>query len=317
MSDELAWEPGSIPSAEAILKEKERIEERYGRWTAHNMRLTEGIYTISPPYDWAHHRAKWFGLIAEVLLRKPLKDMRILDIGCLEGGITLALGEAGGPVVGIDVREANLAKANFARKVLGLYNIEFVQADMLKLLDYNLGSFDLIVCAGTLYHIDAPAILPFLRALRQSCSGIVIFDTHFAVERREEFIGEQNNKYYGRTFVETHHYTDDIEEKKKDLWGSLENNFSFWPTERSLVNLLIDAGFQFATKPLIPVVEWPWQDRGFWVAYPDISRLLSEQYAYSTGRLADPIDKAPYHEMLDHPTQQNCRNPSTRFLADE
>ncbi len=143
------------------------------------MRLTEGIYTISPPYDWAHHRAKWFGLIAEVSLRKPLRDMRILDIGCLEGGITLALGAAGGPVVGIDVREANLAKANFARDVLGLRSVEFVQADMLKLLDYNLGNFDLIVCAGTLYHIDAPALLPFLRTLRQSCSGIVIFDDAF------------------------------------------------------------------------------------------------------------------------------------------
>jgi 2-polyprenyl-3-methyl-5-hydroxy-6-metoxy-1,4-benzoquinol methylase len=317
MRDDHSWEPGSIPSPEEILKEKERIEERYGKWTAHNMRLMDGIYTISPPYDWAHHRAKWFGLIAEVLLRKPLRDMRILDIGCLEGGITLAIGAAGGPVVGIDVREANLAKANFARDVLGLFNIEFVQADMLKLLDYNLGSFDLIICAGTLYHIDAPAILPFLRSLRQSCSGIVIFDTHFAVERREEFISDQNNRYYGRTFVETHHYTDDIEEKKKDLWGSLENNLSFWPTERSLVNFLIDAGFQFATKPVIPVMEWPWQDRGFWVAYPEIRHLLSEQYAYPTGRLADPIDKAPYHEMLDHPTQQSCRNPSTRFLADE
>jgi 2-polyprenyl-3-methyl-5-hydroxy-6-metoxy-1,4-benzoquinol methylase len=315
--NEQSRESRSQLSAEEILKEKERIEQEYGKWTAHNLRLTNNIYTLSPPYDWAHHRGKWFGLLAEVLLRQPLRNMRVLDIGCLEGGITLALGEAGGPVVGIDIRDANLAKANFARDVLGLFNVEFLQADMLNLLDYNLGTFDVIVCAGTLYHIDAPDIIPFLQTIKQCCSGIAIFDTHFSVEHREEFVSSTGNRYYGRTFVESHHYTDDIEEKKKDLWGSLQNNLSFWPTERSLINFLIDAGFQFVTKPAVPVMEWPWQDRGFWVAYPDISHLLSEKYSYSAGRLADPNDRAPYHEMLDHPTQKNASNPATRRLTND
>src|SRR5262245_17778822 len=113
--------PRSLLSQEDILKEKERIERQYGKWTAHNLHLKDNIYTLSPPYDWAYHRGKWFGLLAEVLLRQPLRNLRILDIGCLEGGITLALGEAGGSVVGIEGREANLAKSNFARDVLGLF----------------------------------------------------------------------------------------------------------------------------------------------------------------------------------------------------
>lgn len=252
--------------------------------------------------------------MSEVILRKSLQDMRILDLGCLEGGITLRLGSTGANVTGIDIREANLAKATFARDVLGLSNVQFIQADMLKLHEYNLGSFDVIICAGTLYHIDAPDLLHFLRSLRESCTGIVLFDTHFAVERREEFIDCEGHQYYGRTFVESHHYTDDIEEKKKDRWGSLHNNFSFWPTERSLINFFIDAGFKFVTKPIVPVIEWPWQDRGFWVAYPEIDHLLSKEYDYPTGRLADPNDKVPYHEMLDSEVQRNCKNPSTRRL---
>jgi SAM-dependent methyltransferase len=298
-----------------ILKEKERIEQTYGKWTAHNIQLLDDIYTITltPSYDGAHHRAKWFGLVSEVLLRKSLRNMRILDLGCLEGGITLMLGAAGGSVIGLEIREANLAKATFARDVLGLSNVQFIQADMLKLEDYSLGTFDLIICAGTLYHIDAPDLLPFLQSLRRSCSGIVMFDTHLAVERREEFV-LGNHAYYGRSFVETHHYTDDLEEKKKDLWGSLHNNYSFWPTERSLINFLIDAGFKFVTKPVVPVIEWPWQDRGFWVAYSEIDGLLSQEYGYPIGRLADPSDKAPYHEMLDSELQRNCSNPSTRLL---
>ena len=304
-------------TAEEILTAKARIEELHGKWTAHNIRLTDEIYTIAPAYDWAHHRGKWFGLIGETFLRRPLRYMRVLDLGCLEGGITLALGPAGGEVVGIDIREANLAKAAFARDVLGMANVRFVQGDMLELPKLDLGSFDMIICAGTLYHVDAPDLLPFLRMLRQSCSGIVIFDTHFAVERREQFISPEGCEYYGRTFVETHHYTDDIEQKKQDRWGSLHNNLSFWPTERSLTNMLIDAGFQFVTRPVAPVMEWPWQDRGFWVAFSNIEHLLSEEYPYGTGRLSDPSGRAPYHEMLDNPLQRNCTNPHTRLLKDE
>jgi 2-polyprenyl-3-methyl-5-hydroxy-6-metoxy-1,4-benzoquinol methylase len=315
MTDNQAPAMARFSSQEEILREKERLEAQYGRWSAHNIRLSEDLYTIIPPYDWAQHRATWFGLISEVLLHKPLKDMRILDIGCLEGGIALTLGAAGSQVVGIDVREANLAKASFARDVLQLANVEFVQADMLKLLEYGLGTFDVIVCAGTLYHVDAPQLMPFLRSLWHSCSGIVIFDTHIAIEHREEFVDNEGRCYYGRTFVETHSVTDDREEKKKDLWGSLDNNLSFWLTERSLINMLIDAGFAFVTKPLVPVVEWPWQDRGFWVAYPQIQHLVSQPYGYAVGRLADPSDRAPYHEMLNQELQRNCQNPATRRLT--
>jgi 2-polyprenyl-3-methyl-5-hydroxy-6-metoxy-1,4-benzoquinol methylase len=301
-------------TAQEILSQKAQLEQRYGKWTAHNIMLGDGIYTVSAPYDWAHHRAKWCGVVAEVLLRKPLRAMRVLDIGCLEGGITLALGEGGGPVVGIDIREANLAKANFARDVLGLHNVEFVQGDMLKLAEYELGQFDLIVCAGTLYHVDAPDLLPFLRSLRALCRGIVVFDTHVSMEQREEYVSPEGQRYYGRTFVETHHTSDDLEEKKKDAWGSLHNNLSFWPTERSLINLLIDAGYEFVTKPLIPVAEWPWQDRGFWVAYPRISGLLSQPYPYAPGRLTDPTQQMPNHPMMDQPLQRECNNSATRRL---
>lgn len=305
-----------LASAQSILQEKARIEELYGLWTAHRLKLQGDLYTMDIGDDWAYRRGKWFGMIGEVMLRKPLQSMRVLDIGCLEGGVSIGLGEGGGSVVGIDVREANLAKAAFTRDVLGLNNVEFAEVDMLQLPSSGLGSFDMIICAGTLYHIDAPQLLPFLRDLRNSCSGIVIFDSHVAVERREQFVSEEGQMYYGRTFVETHHYSNDIEEKKKDRWGSLHNNLSFWLTERSLINMLCDAGFEFVTKPVVPVMEWPWQDRGFWVAYSTISHLLSQPYMYDRGRLVEPNDKPAYHEMLDSAIQRACTNPHTTRILD-
>jgi 2-polyprenyl-3-methyl-5-hydroxy-6-metoxy-1,4-benzoquinol methylase len=293
-----------------ILREKARIEQQHGPWTAHNVWLAEDIFTLPGPPDWAYLRGKWFSHLGEVLLGRPLKGMRVLDIGCLEGGIAMAIGESGAEVVGIDVREANLAKARFARDVRGLRNVEFVEANMLKLEDYDLGKFDIVVCAGTLYHVDAPNILSFLSGLRRVCSGLVMIDTHFATEAREEYVGENGRSYLGRTFVETHYRERDIEEKKKDRWGSLDNNLAFWLTERSLINMLIDAGFPFVVQPVVPVMEWPWHDRGFWVAYPSVSGV-----PFPPGRMEDPSNRAPYHPMLDSPVQQNSRNPATRRLG--
>jgi 2-polyprenyl-3-methyl-5-hydroxy-6-metoxy-1,4-benzoquinol methylase len=53
-------------------------------------------------------------------------------------------------VVGIEGREANIMKAEFARKALGLSNLRFVQSDVRKLSISNIGAFDVVLCWGLL-----------------------------------------------------------------------------------------------------------------------------------------------------------------------
>ena len=55
---------------------------------------------------------------------KPLAETRVLDLACLEGHYAIEFGLSASRVVGIEVREANIAKARFAKEALGLDRVE-------------------------------------------------------------------------------------------------------------------------------------------------------------------------------------------------
>ena len=81
----------------------------------------------------------------------------ILVAGCGTGEHTLALarGIAGAKILAVDLSKASLAHAQRRTRELGVDNIEYGQADILKLA--MLGrSFDLIACTGVLHHMADP-----------------------------------------------------------------------------------------------------------------------------------------------------------------
>ena len=86
-------------------------------------------------------------------------DVRtILDLGCLEGGHTFALAAHPGVerVVGVEVRRANLRRAEYVRRVTRSHNVEFVAADLETFDLSSLGRFDAVFCSGLLYHLPRP-----------------------------------------------------------------------------------------------------------------------------------------------------------------
>jgi SAM-dependent methyltransferase len=226
-----------------------------------------------------------------------ISQMRCLDIGCLEGGFSLTLGMIAAEVVGLDIRPENLIKAEFARSVLRQDNVRFVQGDMHKLDDYDLGAFDLIIASGVLYHVEAFRIHGFLAGLRRRCRGMLLVDTHVATSAKSCF-SEGGYDYHGRVFVE---FDDAL---PKTSWSSMDNQHSFWLTERSLTNALVDAGFEFVIKPMSPTVEYPWKDRVILCAFDlrgaDVSTDGGQPFVV---RLPEPDSRADYHPMLDHPSQ--------------
>src|SRR5208283_4911140 len=66
------------------------------------------------------------------------RSKRLLDLACLEG----------------------LFAIEFARKVLGLSNCRLIKGDV-RSISAELGSFDVILCAGILYHLDFPDCVRF------------------------------------------------------------------------------------------------------------------------------------------------------------
>jgi ubiquinone/menaquinone biosynthesis C-methylase UbiE len=89
--------------------------------------------------------------------------MRLLDVGCGAGGITLSLAErvAPGEVVGVEIAPSEVAVARAAAAERGLPNACFVVGSAYALPVPD-GSFDAALACNTLEHLAEP-----LRALRE------------------------------------------------------------------------------------------------------------------------------------------------------
>lgn len=102
----------------------------------------------------------------------------ILEPGCLEGGMTFQLAQRpGSRVVGLDARRANLARARFVQEILGVENVNFLEADLEQTPLSSFGQFDAVFCSGLLYHLSRP--WEFLDGLRAASPCIFLW-THYA-----------------------------------------------------------------------------------------------------------------------------------------
>jgi SAM-dependent methyltransferase len=192
-----------------------------------------------------------------------LAGRTVVDLGCLEGGFSLALAERGAEqVVGIEARSISVERCELARTLRGTERVEFVVADIKDELAQR-PPFDVVFAAGILYHVGDPAEM--LRIIRRACRGIVLIDTHVAdpdvashgcsdvVELRS---GDRS--YRGRWFPE---YDPHASSSARDgyLWAAWSDSDAFWPLEDELVRMVTDAGFSSVDK-----VEVPTDQRSRW-----------------------------------------------------
>lgn len=237
--------------AEPIKEKQREIIEKYGPWTSHNMYLGAGVYTLGKDKElWgARHLKRVVQIVADVA-RKPLKDLRVLDLACLEGVFAIEFARQGAEVVAIEGREANIEKVRFVKELLSLDNLSLIQDDVRNLSANTHGYFDVVLCLGILYHLDMPDAILFLQKIFDVCRGFAIIDTHVSMtpERRYVYNGQE---YWGKTYIE-HGVTSSPDEKANALWASLEDPESFWFTQASLINALEDVGFTSIHRCLTP-----------------------------------------------------------------
>lgn len=151
---------------------------------------------------------------------------RVADLGCLEGGYAAAFARAGYDVLGVEARTQNYRRCQYVASRLDLPHLNFVQDDARHLASY--GEFDVVFCAGLLYHLDEPDA--FLRMLGTVTARLLILQTHFSVRPDSTHEGRRGHWYADST-------TED------DPFGSHGNPRSFWMTERDLLAAVRDAGF--------------------------------------------------------------------------
>ena len=219
---------------------KKMLEERYGRWTAHNIHLGSDVYTIDNKVVGDEYQLRRVMQIFSDVSRKALGDVRALDLGCLEGLYAIELARRGARVVAIEGREDNIQKSRFAKEVLSLNNLELIQDDVCNLSKERHGCFDIVLCSGILYHLDVPNVFVFLERIAEVCQGVTVIDTH--VGRAEKEFTYKNKKYWGAR-VQEHSPAASPETKAKELWKSLTNPMSFLFTRPSLYNCLAHVGF--------------------------------------------------------------------------
>jgi ubiquinone/menaquinone biosynthesis C-methylase UbiE len=198
------------------------------------------------------------------LAGKPLDRLRMLDLACLEGHYAIEFALHGARAVGIEVREANLSKARFLKSQLGLDNVEFYQDDVRNLSETKYGRFDVVLCAGLLYHLDSPAVFEFIDRVSEVCDRLAIFETFVSLEPAISQV-YKDRSYWGTHYVE-HQDKDSPDEKYADLWASIDNTRSFWLTKPSLCNALDHAGFTSAFEQLSPSLEHQPLDRHTFIA---------------------------------------------------
>jgi SAM-dependent methyltransferase len=235
---------------EAIRRGKAAIVARHGEWTAHNIHLGGGVYTMQRGITGDEYRLRRVMQIIDDVAARPPQDLRVLDLACLEGMYSVELARRGARVVAVEGREANVAKAAFAKRVLQLDTMTLIQDDVRNLSREKYGEFDVVLCLGILYHLDSPDVFTFLERVAEVCSGFTVIATHTSLAAVE--CQTRDGRQYWGCWTQEHAPDSSPEERERALWSSLDNHRSFVFTKASLYNILADVGFTSAFQCGIP-----------------------------------------------------------------
>lgn len=232
-----------------LREEKQKVIQSYGDWTDHNIHIAGDLYTIGE--DVASTRLRRIVQIVADVANEPLANLRVLDLACLEGLYAIEFARQGARAVGIEGREASIEKARFVQKALGLdHLLTLSQDDVRNLSREKYGEFDVVLCLGILYHLDAPDVFRFVENIGRVTTRFAVIDTYVSIASKD-VRDYEGKSYWGREIFE-HFPSDSAEQRLSRAWSSLDNPKSFWLTERSLYNLLSACGFTTVYQCQVP-----------------------------------------------------------------
>lgn len=231
-------------TTDELAARRHALIERFGPWTAENIDLGHGVFTMAPDLvGMAEERVKRILQLVCDYARDDLDGLRVLDLGCYEGGFAVELARRGAEVTALDAREAHAERARFAKQALGLERLTVRHADVRALSSVVSGSFDVVLCLGILYHLAAEDAFALLENLSARCEDLLIVETQIGLNGKQR-VSHRGRIYYGHEYAEN----------TAQPGASVITDRSFWPTRSSLLNLLQDVGFSSACECMNPVV---------------------------------------------------------------
>jgi len=162
--------------------------ERLAPWH-HNVELPGGLRTYLPgeerrPLDRIRLRDlvrfAWPPLLD--VYGGTLEGKRVLDIACNCGGFSIAAAQNGAHhVLGIDVTTKYIEQAELLKRALSLANTEFKLMAIEDLDPADVGTFDVVLNFGILYHLENPVLA--MKRVADVTANVMVVET--AVYRDE------------------------------------------------------------------------------------------------------------------------------------
>ena len=86
---------------------------------------------------------------------RDMKGMRVADIGCLTGGISMIAAHRGAEeVLAVDEIAEHVGQCAYLAEVFGMKNVRTLTASLYDLPKMQVGQFDFIILSGVLYHLS-------------------------------------------------------------------------------------------------------------------------------------------------------------------
>ena len=188
--------------------------------------------------------------LVAALARKPMGELRILDMASGHGTYALEFGLQGARrVLGLDARTERMAVAESIAEKLEIPNVAFEKADVRSVSLATHGEWDVVLFLGILYHLDAPDCCQVLGRIA-AMTDLLLIDT---------FIGGPQHAitYDGATYRGTrareHADTDSAEVKRARVRSSIDNCLSFYWAPESLWRFLTTLGYNVVLEARAPL----------------------------------------------------------------
>jgi SAM-dependent methyltransferase len=241
-----------------IARRRDELIALHGPWRVHNLQLARNVSTMGEGVEAQDARVRRAVQLVSDLSKSRIKGLRILDLGCGEGGFALELGKQGAEVVAIEGRPALAEKAEFAREALGLRHVSIVRGDVRRLTAEAYGFFDVVLALSILDRLDAPALFDVAKRLASVCKGFALIEARLAPSPRAAHVFE------GATFRGAPHREHAAAASRAQRLAatdrSLDNERSFHLTRASMLSLLARSGFSSLAEALDPEAgdDRPW-----------------------------------------------------------
>lgn len=253
----------------------ERIKSR--RWY-HSIDIEDGLVTPG-----AHSLADLRQTLERLQLPARLDGLSVLDIGAWDGYFSFEAERRGARrVVAYDVSPADYFGFLTAKELLGS-KVEYVQGSVYDLRKEQVGTFDVVLFAGVLYHLRYPLLA--LDRIHPICDGYVLLETHCL----DNFVLLEDGQV--TTLARIDSCLEHIPLYRFYAANELNRDYSNWfaPNRRAIEDGLRTAGF-------VPTLLSEWGDRVVYraVKQEGVPEYLQETYEGLFVKGADGVVRNTY-----------------------